>query len=220
MDGAPGASRPGSPPPERRRVGLPRGVGLLAGGGRRRPARDRPRPLPVPQPALQPAGPAPPPDLADRLAPDRDADLRPGALVRPERPRGDLPDLPFVVLHDHDGDGVGGRLDRPEVPPVGAELRRHRASRSRSKVLFPAALPQILTGLRLALGISWVVVVAAEMLGVSSGLGFQVNDARNNLRYDLVVAAMVVIGIIGIGLDALMRGLERFELRRRGAGRA
>ncbi|MFI5182487.1 MAG: ABC transporter permease [Thermoanaerobaculia bacterium] len=89
-----------------------------------------------------------------------------------------------------------------------------------SKVLFPAALPQILTGLRLALGISWVVVVAAEMLGVSSGLGFQVNDARNNLRYDLVVAAMVVIGVIGIGLDALMRALERFELRRRGIGRA
>ncbi len=58
------------------------------------------------------------------------------------------------------------------------------------------------------------------MLGVSSGLGFQVNDARNNLRYDLVVAAMVVIGLIGIGLDALMRGLERLELRRRGAGRA
>ena len=85
-----------------------------------------------------------------------------------------------------------------------------------ARVLFPAALPQILTGLRLALGISWVVVVAAEMLGVSSGLGFQVNDARNNLRYDLVVAAMVVIGIIGLGLDTLMRGLERTELRRRG----
>jgi NitT/TauT family transport system permease protein len=88
-----------------------------------------------------------------------------------------------------------------------------------TKVLFPAALPQILTGLRLALGISWVVVVAAEMLGVSSGLGFQVNDARNNLRYDLVVAAMVVIGLIGLGLDALMQALERLELRRRGTAR-
>lgn len=85
-----------------------------------------------------------------------------------------------------------------------------------SRVLFPAALPQILTGLRLALGVSWVVVVAAEMLGVQSGLGFQVNDARNNLRYDLVVAAMVVIGFIGLGLDTGMRALEQAQLSRRG----
>ena len=54
------------------------------------------------------------------------------------------------------------------------------------------------------------------MLGVQSGLGFQVNDARNNLRYDLVVAAMVVIGFIGLGLDAAMRAVERVELTRRG----
>lgn len=88
------------------------------------------------------------------------------------------------------------------------------------RVVFPAALPQILTGLRLALGIAWVVVVAAEMLGVSSGLGFQVNDARNNLRFDLVLAAMVVIGVIGLLLDAAMRALERAELQRRGLTRA
>jgi len=87
------------------------------------------------------------------------------------------------------------------------------------RVLLPAALPQVLTGLRLALGVAWVVVVAAEMLGVQSGLGFQVNDARNNLRYDLVVAAMVVIGFIGLGLDAGMRALERAELTRRGVAR-
>lgn len=87
------------------------------------------------------------------------------------------------------------------------------------RVIFPAALPQILTGLRIALGISWVVVVAAEMLGVSSGLGYQVNDARNNLRYDLVVAAMVVIGLIGLGLDIVMRTIERAELARRGIAR-
>ncbi|MCC6130637.1 MAG: ABC transporter permease [Acidobacteria bacterium] len=83
-------------------------------------------------------------------------------------------------------------------------------------VLLPASLPQILTGLRLALGISWVVVVAAEMLGVQSGLGYQVNDARNNLRYDLVVAAMVLIGLIGLVLDTMMRALEERALRRRG----
>ena len=83
-------------------------------------------------------------------------------------------------------------------------------------VILPAALPQILTGLRLALGIAWVVVVAAEMLGVQSGLGFQVNDARNNLRYDLVIAAMVKIGIIGLLLDRLMTAVETAVLRRRG----
>ena len=88
------------------------------------------------------------------------------------------------------------------------------------RVVLPAALPQVLTGLRIALGISWVVVVAAEMLGVSSGLGYQVNDARNNLRYDLVVAAMVMIGVIGLGLDAVMRAIERAELARRGIARA
>jgi len=83
-------------------------------------------------------------------------------------------------------------------------------------VVLPGALPQILTGLRLALGISWVVVVAAEMLGVASGLGFQVNDARNNLRYDLVIAAMVMIGLIGLGIDRVMLAVDDAVLRRRG----
>ena len=83
-------------------------------------------------------------------------------------------------------------------------------------VVLPGALPQILTGLRLALGISWVVVVAAEMLGVASGLGFQVNDARNNLRYDLVIAAMVMIGLIGLAIDRMMLAVDDAVLRRRG----
>lgn len=89
-----------------------------------------------------------------------------------------------------------------------------------TSVLLPAAMPQILTGLRITLGLAWVVVVAAEMLGVSSGLGFQVNDARNNLRYDIVLAAMVVIGLIGLALDAVMRSIEKAELTRRGILRA
>jgi len=78
------------------------------------------------------------------------------------------------------------------------------------RVIYPAILPQLLVGLRLALGIAWLVVVAAEMIAVSSGLGFLIIDARNaGNRYDLVVAGMVLIGAIGIALDALMRGLER-----------
>jgi NitT/TauT family transport system permease protein len=78
------------------------------------------------------------------------------------------------------------------------------------RVIYPAILPQLLVGLRLSLGIAWLVVVAAEMIAVSSGLGFLIIDARNaGNRYDLVVAGMVLIGVIGIALDALMRGLER-----------
>jgi NitT/TauT family transport system permease protein len=80
------------------------------------------------------------------------------------------------------------------------------------KVVLPAALPQILTGLRLAVGISWVVVVAAEMIAVESGLGFLITDARNQgLRYDLIVAAMITIGVIGLGLDTLLRRVENFD---------
>jgi NitT/TauT family transport system permease protein len=81
-----------------------------------------------------------------------------------------------------------------------------------AKVVFPAALPQILMGLRIALGIAWLVVVAAEMIAVDSGLGYLVIDARNSgKRYDLVIAAMLMIGAIGLGLDLGFRRLEKFK---------
>lgn len=80
------------------------------------------------------------------------------------------------------------------------------------KVVFPAALPQVLVGLRLALGIAWLVVVAAEMIAVDSGLGYLIIDSRNaGKRYDLVVAGMLLIGVIGLGLDILVRRLERLK---------
>ncbi len=79
-------------------------------------------------------------------------------------------------------------------------------------VVFPAALPQVLTGFRLALGIAWLVVVAAEMIAVDSGLGYLIIDSRNaGKRYDLVVAGMLLIGIIGLGLDTLARRLEKLK---------
>ena len=63
-----------------------------------------------------------------------------------------------------------------------------------------------------ALGIAWLVVVAAEMIAVNSGLGYLIIDARNaGKRYDLVVAGMLMIGLIGLILDLLIRRLERFE---------
>jgi NitT/TauT family transport system permease protein len=77
------------------------------------------------------------------------------------------------------------------------------------RIVFPGALPQIVIGLRISLGIAWVVVVAAEMIAVDSGLGYLVIDSRNSgKRYDLVVAAMIMIGLIGLGLDF---GFRRFE---------
>lgn len=77
------------------------------------------------------------------------------------------------------------------------------------RVLYPAVMPQLIGNLRVTLGISWLVVVAAEMIAVNSGLGFLIVDARNaGNRYDLVVAGMVTIGVIGLFLDWTIRQLE------------
>ncbi len=87
------------------------------------------------------------------------------------------------------------------------------------RVILPASLPQILTGIRIALGVAWLVVVAAEMIAVNSGLGYLIIDARNaGKRYDLVVAGMVLIGLIGLILDLLVRQLEKFDEVRWGYG--
>jgi NitT/TauT family transport system permease protein len=80
------------------------------------------------------------------------------------------------------------------------------------RVLYPAVVPQLLVGLRITLGVAWLVVVAAEMIAVNSGLGFLIVDARNaGNRYDLVVAGMVIIGVIGLLLDMAMRSLEKVK---------
>lgn len=80
------------------------------------------------------------------------------------------------------------------------------------KIILPASMPQIITGLRLALGIAWLVVVAAEMIAVNSGLGYLIIDARNaGKRYDLVVAGMILIGLIGLILDVFVRRLQQID---------
>lgn len=77
------------------------------------------------------------------------------------------------------------------------------------KVILPGALPDILVGLRITLGTAWLVIVAAEMIAVKSGLGYLIIDARNSLRMDKVVAGMLVIGLTGLILDYMIRFLER-----------
>lgn len=77
------------------------------------------------------------------------------------------------------------------------------------QVILPAIFPQVIVGLRLTLGIAWLVVVAAEMLAVTSGLGYLIIDARNaGNRYDVVIAGMVLIGAVGLVLDLAVRRLE------------
>ncbi len=80
------------------------------------------------------------------------------------------------------------------------------------RVVIPAVLPQILVGMRIGLGVAWLVVVAAEMIALHSGLGYMIMDSRNaGNRYDLVIAGMIIIGLIGLSLDGIMRLLEEFK---------
>jgi NitT/TauT family transport system permease protein len=85
-------------------------------------------------------------------------------------------------------------------------------SRLLAQVIVPAVLPEIVVGMRIGLGVAWLVVVAAEMIAPRSGLGYLIIDSRNaGNRYDLVVAAMIIIGLIGLMLDGAMRLLERHK---------
>lgn len=88
-----------------------------------------------------------------------------------------------------------------------------------ARVTFPAALPQIIVALRVTAGLAWLVVVAAEMVAGRDGLGFAIIDARNGLRIDLVIVAMLTIGTIGILLDRLLNSLTRLPSVRWGYAR-
>ena len=80
------------------------------------------------------------------------------------------------------------------------------------QVVIPAVLPQIIVGMRISLGVAWLVVVAAEMIALRSGLGYLIIDSRNaGNRYDLVIAGMIIIGFTGLLLDGGMRRLEKLK---------
>ncbi|MBR1391890.1 MAG: ABC transporter permease [Lachnospiraceae bacterium] len=73
-----------------------------------------------------------------------------------------------------------------------------------SKVYLPHAIPQILVGLKLALSVSWMAVVASEMLAATSGIGYRMSNARSMMRADIVIVCMIIIGIVGIVMDRLI----------------
>lgn len=89
----------------------------------------------------------------------------------------------------------------------------HSLSATRGEVLLrvviPGILSHILTGVRLAIGIIWIILVPAEMLGVSSGLGYFILDTRDRLAYSELMAVIVLIGILGFLLDGIAQNIHR-----------
>jgi sulfonate transport system permease protein len=81
------------------------------------------------------------------------------------------------------------------------------------RVILPGALPSLLVGLRYALGVSWLSLVVAEQINATAGIGYLIDDARDFLRTDVIVVGLLVYALLGLGADALIRGVERRTLR-------
>ncbi|AFS77788.1 aliphatic sulfonates ABC transporter permease protein SsuC [Gottschalkia acidurici 9a] len=77
------------------------------------------------------------------------------------------------------------------------------------KIYLPSAIPSIFVGLKLALGFSWMIVVAAELISSSSGIGYRINDARSLMQPEVVMVGMLVIGFIGVLMDLILGVISR-----------
>jgi nitrate/nitrite transport system permease protein len=73
-----------------------------------------------------------------------------------------------------------------------------------TRIVFPASVPMIMTGMRISIGIAWFVIVAAEMVGAQSGIGYFIWNEWNNLQLASMIVAIVLIGLIGLGLDSAL----------------
>ncbi|MEH6944457.1 ABC transporter permease [Bacillus sp. JJ722] len=78
------------------------------------------------------------------------------------------------------------------------------------KIIFPAAFPFIANGLHIALGSAWIFLVAGEMVGAQSGLGYLIVDARNSMNLDIVLAGIIFIGVSGLLLDKAVGLFEKW----------
>jgi NitT/TauT family transport system permease protein len=93
------------------------------------------------------------------------------------------------------------------VDPRWIAMARNQGAGDRDlllRVVIPASVPFILASIRLALGVAWIVLVPAEFLGVSSGLGYLINDARDTMAYDRLMAVVLAIGAVGFVLDGVL----------------
>ncbi len=85
------------------------------------------------------------------------------------------------------------------------------------QIILPVSVPYIFTGMRLSLGIAWLVIVAAEMLTGGIGIGFWIWDEYNNLNYDNIIIGIIIVGLIGFILDVLMgRIADYFDYTKKG----
>lgn len=106
-----------------------------------------------------------------------------------------------------------------QIPPVYLKVAANFGAGRRMtflRVIVPAAFPGISVGLHIAVGTAWIHLVAGEMLGAQSGLGYMIVDARNFLRTDAVMAGMLVIGLLGLVIYRAMRWVEAAIGRRWG----
>jgi nitrate/nitrite transport system permease protein len=78
-----------------------------------------------------------------------------------------------------------------------------------TRIIFPASVPMIMTGMRISIGIAWFVIVAAEMVGAQSGIGYFIWNEWNNLQLASMIVAIVLIGLIGLGLDSALAWTAR-----------
>jgi len=107
-----------------------------------------------------------------------------------------------------------------KVDPAWFKVARNLGARPMhmlTQVILPAITFDVLTGIRLALGVGWMVLVPAELLGVTSGLGYAIRDARETLSYNHLTAMVLVIGVIGYMLDGIcVQLIKRYSWHHRG----
>lgn len=87
-----------------------------------------------------------------------------------------------------------------------------------TKIVIPAAFPYIMIGLNIAIGVAWIHLVAGEMLGAQSGLGYLIVDSRNFLRTDWIIGGMLVVGLLGLAINTIIGWAERGINRKWGVG--
>ncbi len=99
---------------------------------------------------------------------------------------------------------LSGISSTPESYVEVAKLYKLSRWKTFVKVYLPHALPQILVGLKLGLGVSWMAVVASELIASTSGIGYRMSDARSLMQSDVVIVCMIVIGLLGILMDKVL----------------